>query len=1053
MSFKQNKGKKLCALVLSLALLFTTVFSGTTAQAALPKGATINRYSSVRAGSITTYTIKNLKKGQYAKISVSGTASAGITLKIGGDFVHSDTMIAGTGEYIKLSVANHNVVGKRFTLSLRTYNSKSKRKVGATSTTSAFVYRRTTDINLDQTSVTLKEGETAQLKAGIKPSNATQRVRWKSSNEQIATVEQGLITGVTAGTVTITATSGSVSANCEVTVNEKEPAIQSFLPTTSKTLTVTFDKNIKYTASDFIVKKGTTSPIIESILIDGKKAVITFPSKMMAGTYSVTVKNETKETQVLDETLTTLSVIGTSLAETSKSPTAAAEIAYQALNQYGERMSGADNISITCSFGKAVVKEKATAYADGVIYVYEIPSNMAIVSMTGTIALVDSKTGVHSTTKITYALAATLSTMKFMGTYNLTTAMEDDIAVGDTISDFVFVFEGKNQYNAVMDAKAILKEGARIMITATPILSNITIAGNTVTTANLTTVVINGREYPALRLSSSNGVAKAVAGSMRLTVVNTMKGLVANETLNIQSGSAVKEVVIGARSTIYAEDKNELQYTVTGTDGKLITRYDSLKDMVEFTCSHDGDRLQWSKNPNGTAALIYIPAPTGYSGSDDRASVNRGITIVGNPKTPAMIITATSVKVNTTRKPVAIVGLSGATLACAKGEKIGFSLNNLLVDDQYGNRMTAELKYFPTDKQVYCIVSNVIGAAFASKSCNVLSVNLTANESGKFELDAAAVGSAMLYLSLNPKMDTNTAQYAAKIVAADTAQATDVYIKSINSGYDIEVGTNAKTSGLTKDRIAVYGKIGGMEIKIPTTQFVITSDSYMPITLSDGSITRRAIVEITVDTMRGTVPVSTVLTASYNYSNKERKLSDITANEPDASIIFSDTDSDTAITAADLIRGFSVLDQYGNGTGFAVSGIKYNVVVVSGNTGLIIHNNTNEIVIPGTKGDTVTLMVTAMYNESVKKQSIQFTFKGRTTDSQRVAQAKAAITDELRTASYATVDRAKQAILDLKQSGIRDVKMGLLNGTNCIATITFIDGSTKDYVFTNILSN
>lgn len=81
-------------------------------------------------------------------------------------------------------------------------------------------------ITLDKTEVELICGETVQLNATVLPEDAEDKtVTWTSSDNEIATVnETGLVTSHNAGTATITATSGDVSAECTVTVIKK-PAV------------------------------------------------------------------------------------------------------------------------------------------------------------------------------------------------------------------------------------------------------------------------------------------------------------------------------------------------------------------------------------------------------------------------------------------------------------------------------------------------------------------------------------------------------------------------------------------------------------------------------------------------------------------------------------------------------------------------------------------------------------------------------------------------------------------------------------------------------------
>ena len=81
-----------------------------------------------------------------------------------------------------------------------------------------------TAIVLDQTSLSLEVGTSATLVATLTPADATTEVVWTSSDETVATVNNGVVNAVKAGNTTITATAGEgITATCEVTVKEQAP--------------------------------------------------------------------------------------------------------------------------------------------------------------------------------------------------------------------------------------------------------------------------------------------------------------------------------------------------------------------------------------------------------------------------------------------------------------------------------------------------------------------------------------------------------------------------------------------------------------------------------------------------------------------------------------------------------------------------------------------------------------------------------------------------------------------------------------------------------------
>lgn len=82
-----------------------------------------------------------------------------------------------------------------------------------------------TEVTLNKSSLTLEKGRSTTLTATIAPSNTTDNktITWSSSDTKIATVSNGIVKAVTAGTTTITATtSNGKKATCKITVTEQK---------------------------------------------------------------------------------------------------------------------------------------------------------------------------------------------------------------------------------------------------------------------------------------------------------------------------------------------------------------------------------------------------------------------------------------------------------------------------------------------------------------------------------------------------------------------------------------------------------------------------------------------------------------------------------------------------------------------------------------------------------------------------------------------------------------------------------------------------------------
>ena len=164
-----------------------------------------------------------------------------------------------------------------------------------------------TGVTLDKDSIELKEGEQATLVAAVTPNNATNKnVTWKSENNEIATVNNGVVTAQKEGTTTITVT--TVDGNYEDSANvivekatndvtkieiKNVPSKTTYikgenLELTGGTITVTYEdgtsSEVPMTSSEVQVTGFDNNSTGEQTL------TVTYQGK--TSTFNVTVRNE-----------------------------------------------------------------------------------------------------------------------------------------------------------------------------------------------------------------------------------------------------------------------------------------------------------------------------------------------------------------------------------------------------------------------------------------------------------------------------------------------------------------------------------------------------------------------------------------------------------------------------------------------------------------------------------------------------------------------------------------------------------------------------------------
>lgn len=95
-----------------------------------------------------------------------------------------------------------------------------------------FVKQKVDSVSVDITELTLTQGASQSVQAVINPSDATIKdVVWSTSNQEVATVENGVVTGVSVGdaVITVTTNDGGFTADCSVKVRADKSALASII--------------------------------------------------------------------------------------------------------------------------------------------------------------------------------------------------------------------------------------------------------------------------------------------------------------------------------------------------------------------------------------------------------------------------------------------------------------------------------------------------------------------------------------------------------------------------------------------------------------------------------------------------------------------------------------------------------------------------------------------------------------------------------------------------------------------------------------------------------
>ncbi|MEG1803326.1 MAG: Ig-like domain-containing protein [Lachnospiraceae bacterium] len=912
---KMNKKltKRILAVALSAVVALTTVFTGTpvTANAAAAK-TSITSFKSVKAENTVKYTIKNLKKGQYAKVTFSGTAKGNVLVKKGESKITSGkTKVVGTGNDIVLNVtATNKAAGKNYTLTVKTYKAKNDNLVSTTATGSVFVYKLCTGITLDKATADVKVGETVTLTATKTPENTTQKVTWTTSDEKIATVANGVVTAVAAGTATITVKCGKVTATCEVKVAEKLEAVQ----TGANEITIKGAKSDKL--ADYSVKRGTSTVSLKSVrLADGTVVLTAMTSVLPKGDYTLTYDGKTVEFKVEAATLTSIELTPNTLIKDDASFTSGstATLSFVCLDQFGKPIN-VSGVNVSTMFGSKAANMR------GGVGSAQFTIGTALVGTTTRVVLVETATGVTTQKDVTIGSMRAVKKAELKGLYNTVTKKEIVLLPGTNAANAnaAMLFNVVDQYgdsmNTLTGANVTLSESAGT-------------TGLTKGTANTVVTLADGNDYVAVTLTGT-----AAAGTYMLNIIENSSGIVGNGSIVVGYGAIVKTFTVSPSENLYANSPTTFSFSALDADGKEITDVTTLSALISG--SEGGNNVSFTADKAGKVSLNYTPTTSGM----------KVIVFQLNPGTPNTAVQTMSITVGEQRIPTAVIGIdktAATVITNNNSSTLNLKCQDLIIEDQYGNVMSDDLVAASGFKFITAVTGNIAGlTAISSSTALTKATDVVAPTTA---MSTEATGSVTITLQKN----NGTA-------IANSAYTVALNVVSIEKVSEFAVAPIALQKAGVGFLPTVTGKYLGQTVLLGAGEYVVAgfatsvAGQVLPPTISAGKETRTADLKL-IMTNKAASEVKT----TFQYSNEDPKATSIVASGATATAT-----GVTEIQKRDFIKTIKILDQYGAEMAITPSAgldmaIQYKLVspvyangttnVVAGTT--VRYNNTHQLTI------------------------------------------------------------------------------------------------------------
>lgn len=787
----------------------------------------------------------NIRKDKIADITLTATYSDNSTAKV------SDAADWSSDNESVATVVNGTVTGLKSGTAVitGTYGSKS-----VSVDVSVDVAKRV-EATKTQVSLLLGGKETVKLTATFADGtteDVTTATEWSSSNEQVADVINGAITGYSAGTATITASYGTKSTTIAVDVDatakldaNKEYIFLKLNGSEQLTLTATYPD-------------GSTSPVKDSATWTTSDSSIAYVSKglitgVKSGTATITAKYSDKTVQVVVD------------VEVARHLDTTTEEISLSVGQSGSAILSATyaNGTIEDVTSKATwsSSNESVAYATkGTITSYKV----------GTATITGTYGGQSVTIAVSVGIPKKLTTttkeitLKSDGEYqaDLFAVYADDV-VTDVSDSAVWT---SNNTSIATVSKGLIKAVATgsTTITATYGEQTVTfevgveVVRRIEATKTQVSLLLKGTETVVLNATYSDGSIKDVASlatwsSSNENVADVVKGKITGYT----AGTATITAAYGSKTTTIVVDVD--QTTKLDIDYESVfLRLNGTKQLV-LTATY----------PDGTTTNVANSA-TWTSSSDTIAQVSKGL-ITGNKSGTATITAVYSNKTVTITVDVEVarhLDISSDTL-----EMLADATKSVTVSATFANGVTEEVTSSATwssdkediayaDKGVitaYSVGTAVITAAYGGKTATV---TVSVGTPSKLKTTSTEV---------NLKVD---GEYQADLFAvyADASEE-DISKDAEWTTSDAKIATVAKglITGVASGTATVTATYNGKTVKI-TVKVDVTDDLESNVRLVTMAVSDTEQIKLTATDAAGT---TTDVTSLATWKSSKTAVADV----------------------------------------------------------------------------------------------------------------------------------------------------------------------------------